>query len=261
MNRSKVVAIVQARMSSERLPGKVLANLGGRPVLEWVTKRLAHARTVDEVLVATSVDPSDDEIAEWCSEAGVRCFRGSLDDVLSRFAEAADHAEAGIVVRITADCPLIDPWLVDSVVRHLLDGDLDYCGLGGEFPDGLDCEAMTAEALRRAYTQASLPSEREHVTPYLQRPDRSFRIGSVEPFVARQHHRLTLDRPEDLSFLRTVVERLGGGPRRPTTGELFALLDAEPELQALNAGIVRNEGYQRSLAKDSEQDGPHAIQP
>jgi len=261
MNRPKVVGIVQARMSSERLPGKVLADLGGRPVLEWVTKRLAHASTVDEVLVATSVDPSDEEIVEWCTEAGVRCFRGSLDDVLSRFAEAADHAEAGIVVRITADCPLIDPKLVDSVVRHLLDGDLDYCGLGGEFPDGLDCEVMTAEALGRAHTEASLASEREHVTPYLQRPDRGFRVGSVEPFVGREHHRWTLDRLEDLSFLRAVANRFGGGPLKPKTGELFALLDAEPELQAVNAGIVRNEGYQRSLAKDSEQDGPHAIQP
>mgnify|MGYP002152448255 CR=1 FL=1 len=230
-------------------------------MLEWVTKRLTHARTVDEVLVATSTDPSDKAIIEWCTEASAKCFRGSLDDVLARFAEAVNHAGAGVVVRITADCPLIDPEIVDSVVRRLLDGDLDYCALGGEFPDGLDCEAMTAEALSRAHTEASLPSEREHVTPYLQRPDRGFRVGSVEPFVGREHHRWTLDRPEDLAFLRAVADRFGDGPLRPATEELLALLDAEPELQTLNGGIVRNEGYQRSLKQDSEQEGPHALQP
>jgi spore coat polysaccharide biosynthesis protein SpsF (cytidylyltransferase family) len=248
-------------MTSQRLPGKVLADLGGRPVLGWVTSRLALAETVKQALVATSTDRSDDPVAAWCAQAGVRCFRGSLDDVLARFVDAATHEEADVIVRITADCPFIDPRLVDQVVQRLLEDRLDYCGLGGEFPDGLDCEAMTLAALLCAHEKATLRSEREHVTPYLKRADAGFRTGSVEPFTGLQHHRWTLDRPEDLAFLEAVVARSGPGPNRPTTEEVLAILGADPSIATLNAGIVRNEGYLQSRARDGGQDGAHDVQP
>jgi spore coat polysaccharide biosynthesis protein SpsF (cytidylyltransferase family) len=255
----KVVAIVQARMTSQRLPGKVLADLGGRPVLGWVTSRLALAETVEQVLVATSTDKYDDPVAAWCEQAGFECFRGSLDDVLARFVDAAAHVEAGVIVRITADCPLIDPGLVDQVVQRLLDDELDYCGLGGEFPDGLDCEAMTFGALLRSHDEAGLLSEREHVTPYLKRPGAGFRTGSVEPFVGLQNHRWTLDRPRDLAFLREIVARSEPGPGRPTTEEVLAILASDPSIATLNAGIVRNEGYLQSRDRDGGQDGAHVV--
>ena len=248
----RVIAVVQARMSSRRLPGKVLAPLAGSPVLGLVVGRLRRTRHVDEVVVATSTDPSDDPVAEWCEQNGTRCHRGSLDDVLDRFLGAARASGATHCVRITADCPLIDPVLVDRVIAQALAEDLDYCGLAGEFPDGLDCEVMTRSALERAAAEAVLPSEREHVTPYLKRPDVSLRRGEVRPFAGLGHHRWTLDRPEDLRFLEAVLARSSGDALTLTTDQILAILGAEPSLMALNADIVRNEGYLRSLDEDGE---------
>lgn len=247
----RVIAVVQARMSSRRLPGKVLTPLAGHPVLGLVVGRLRRAGRVDEVVVATSTDPSDDPVAEWCEENNTRCHRGSLEDVLDRFLGAARASGATHVVRITADCPLIDPVLIDQVIAQALMEDLDYCGLAGEFPDGLDCEIMTRSALERAAAEAMLPSEREHVTPYLKRPDVSLRRGEVRPFAGLGHHRWTLDRPEDLRFLETVLALSSSAALTITTDELMAILGAEPSLMALNSDIVRNEGYLRSLEQDA----------
>lgn len=246
MKKPTVVAIVQARMTSARLPGKVLSDLGGHPVLEWVTSRLLLAETLDKLLVATSNDPSDDPIERWCAQAQVECFRGSLEDVLARFAGAAEQSEADVVVRITADCPLIDADLVDLVVRKLLTDNLDYCGLAGEFPDGLDCEAISVPALQRAHAEASLPSEREHVTPYLKRSRFRFRTGTVEPFKGLDHHRWTLDHPEDLTFLRAVVANSRSGMSGLKTADILTILDGDPWLIQINAGLTRNQGYVHS---------------
>ena len=246
----RVVAIIQARMSSRRLPGKVLTLLADSPVLALIVGRLRRATLVDKVVVATSTDPSDDPIADWCAVSGTRCYRGSLDDVLDRFLGATRASDATHVVRITADCPLIDPDLVDLVIRTTVEQDLDYCGLAGEFPDGLDCEVMTRSALERAAVEAMLPSEREHVTPYLKRPDVSLRRGEVRPFTGLGHQRWTLDRPEDLRFLEAVLERSSKDALSVTTEDILAILEARPDLMAMNAGIVRNEGYLRSLDED-----------
>ena len=246
----RVVAIVQARMSSRRLPGKVLTQLAGSPVLALVVGRLRRATLVDEVVVATSTDPSDDPIGDWCAEGGTRCYRGSLDDVLDRFLGATRASDATHVVRITADCPLIDPDLVDLVIRTTVEQDLDYCGLAGEFPDGLDCEAMSRAVLERAAMEATLPSEREHVTPFLKRPDVPVQRGEVRPFVGLGQHRWTLDQPEDLRFLETVLACAGKDPLTVTTNDVLEVLAQDPGLMALNAGIVRNEGYLRSLDED-----------
>lgn len=245
-----VVAIVQARMSSRRLPGKVLTPLAGHPVLGLVVGRLRGARLIDDVVVATSTDSSDDPIADWCEESGTRCHRGSLDDVLDRFLGAARDTGATHVVRITADCPLIDWGLVDRLVAKTLADDLDYCALAGEFPDGLDCEIMTVGALEIAAHEAVLPSEREHVTPYLKRLDAPLHRGEVRPFTGLGHHRWTLDQPEDLRFLKALFARLGPDPFAITTDQILTTLEAEPFLMNLNAGIVRNEGYLRSLSQD-----------
>ena len=246
----RVVAIIQARMSSRRLPGKVLTLLADSPVLALIVGRLRRATLVDKVVVATSTDPSDDPIADWCAVSGTRCYRGSLDDVLDRFLGATRASDATHVVRITADCPLIDPDLVDLVIRTTVEQDLDYCGLAGEFPDGLDCEVMTRSALERAAVEAMLPSEREHVTPYLKRPDGTLRRGEVRPFVGLGHHRWTLDRPEDLRFLEAVLARSSKDALSVTTEDILAILETGPDLMAMNAGIVRNEGYLRSLGQD-----------
>lgn len=224
--------------------------LAGYPVIGLVVGRLQSATMLDAIVVATSIAPSDDPLADWCAEQAVACHRGSLGDVLDRFVGAARAARATHVVRITADCPLVDPDVVDLVVRHALDGDYAYCGLAGDFPDGLDCEVMTMSALERAAAEATLPSEREHVTPYLQRPDVPISRGQFRPFVGLAHHRWTLDRNEDLTLLAAVFDGIMKDPLDVRTVDVLALLDREPSLLALNAGIVRNEGYLRSLEQD-----------
>ena len=247
----RTVCIVQARMSSTRLPGKVLLPLAGREVLAHVLDRLAFCNTLDEVVVATSSDASDDVLAQWCRARGVPVFRGSLQDVLDRYYQCAIENKATAVVRITADCPALDPTLVDDVVRGFHAGGYDLFYLGGEFPDGLDCQVFSFSALHRAWREAKLLSEREHVGPYVVNHPEWFRIGQLEKFKGLAHHRWTLDEPRDLAFLQSVFERLQRPDGRPfLTQDLLNLLEREHELLQINEGIVRNEGLIKSLAAD-----------
>jgi spore coat polysaccharide biosynthesis protein SpsF len=248
---TRTVCIVQARMSSTRLPGKVLLPLAGRAVLTHVLERLSCCLTLSEVVVATSVDVSDDALAQWCLDQGVQVFRGSLYDVLDRYYQCALSHQAQAVVRITADCPALDPTLVDEVVQGFHSGAYDLFYLGGEFPDGLDCAVFSFSALQRAWREAKFPSEREHVGPYVVNHPEWFRIGHLDKFKGLSHHRWTLDEPRDLAFLQTVFERLQRPDGRPfLTQELLDLLDREPQLAQVNDGIVRNEGLIKSLAAD-----------
>ncbi len=247
----RTVCIIQARMSSTRLPGKVLLPLAGRAVLAHVLERLSCCTTLSEVVVATSDDVSDDVLAQWCLGQGVQVFRGSLNDVLDRYYQCALSHQAQAVVRITADCPALDPTLVDEVVQGFQAGEHDLFYLGGEFPDGLDCAVFSFSALQTAWREAKLPSEREHVGPYVVNHPEWFRIGHLDKFKGLAHHRWTLDEPRDLVFLQSVFERLQRPVGQPfLTQDLLDLLDREPELMEANDGIVRNEGLIKSLAAD-----------
>ena len=203
-----VVAIIQARMGSSRLPGKSLAEIEGRPMLWHVIQRVKRARLVDRVVVATSTAPADDAIEKMCRENDVPCHRGSENDVLDRFYHAARAEKAAQVVRITADCPLIDPEVIDRVVRRFQRGDLDYASnaMVRSYPDGLDTEIFSFSALERAWHEASKTSEREHVTPYLR--SEKFRTANVENDSTSlyQHYRWTVDEAEDLEFIRAVYK-------------------------------------------------------
>lgn len=254
-----VVAILQARTSSSRLPGKVLLPIIGQPMILQQVDRLARCETLDRLVVATSRDESDDILAAHLTAEGVSVHRGPLDDVLARFAGAlgALAPEAEHVVRLTGDCPLVDPAVVDATVRlHLAEG-ADYtsnCAVP-TFPDGLDVEVLRTTALRAADAEARLHSEREHVTPFVRsRPER-FRQAELRAHVDRSHLRLTVDTPADLALVRAVYEALH--PRDPAFGldAVLALLDARPDLVALNADATRNEGYADSLARDREGEG------
>lgn len=249
----RTVCIVQARMSSTRLPGKVLLPLAGREVLAHVLDRLDFCKTLDEVVVATSSDASDDVLAQWCRARGVPVFRGSLQDVLDRYYQCAIENKATAVVRITADCPALDPTLVDEVVRGFHAGRYDLFYLGGEFPDGLDCQVFSLSALERARSEAVLGSEREHVGPYICNHPEFFHLGSLEKFKGLAHHRWTLDEPRDLAFLESVFDRLQRPDGQPfCTQDLLDLLAREPGLLQTNKGIVRNEGLIKSLANDGD---------
>lgn len=249
----RVVAIVQARMGSTRLPGKVLMPLSGSPVIEHVVQRVRACVTVDEVIVATSHDASDDILADWCSTHQVKFFRGSLTDVLDRYYQCAKWTLADAIVRITADCPAVDPVVVDEVVSEFLASRYDLFYLGGEFPDGLDCAVFSMGALARAWREASLPSEREHVGPYITNHPELFKIGQLIKFHGMSHYRWTLDEPRDLIFLQEIFDRLNArGNHIFHIDDVLQLLQREPTLSKINGGIVRNEGLLKSIAADDE---------
>ena len=244
----RIVAIVQARMTSTRLPNKVLLPLVGIPVLEHVVTRLRFAKLLNEIVVATSLDATDNPIAEFCQAKRINCYRGSLADVLDRYYKAATHFEADAIVRITADCPAIDPEVVDEVINAFISGDYDAYSLAGEFPDGLDCQVFSYSAIARAWREASLPSEREHVGPYIEKSHPElFKIGGLYKFTGLSHHRWTLDEKRDYSFLKKVFEQLYR-PNKPfLTQDILDLLHRQPKLIEINAGITRNAGYLKSI--------------
>ena len=236
----KVVAIVQARMGSTRLPGKVLKDLAGETMLARVVDRLRSTGRIDEVLVATTDHTIDDVIVNECQKLSVRVSRGDQDDVLDRYFKAAELASADVVVRITSDCPLIDPEITDKTIAQFLDELPDYASntIVRTYPRGLDTEVISFPALSRAWQRAQKPYEREHVTPYLLEHPSEFRLVSVVGDRDYSAHRWTVDTPEDFLFVRAVYERLkfkGMFSWR----DVLHVLDGEPELLGLNRDVVQ----------------------
>jgi len=206
------LAILQARMSSSRLPGKVLAPVLGEPMIGRQVERLRRTRRIDKLMVATSVDPSDDPLAAYCEGLGLAVFRGSLTDVLDRYRAAlAAYPDAQAVVRLTADCPLADPRLIDEVIarHHAVDADYTSNTLGERtFPHGLDTEVIRPAVLAEAAERAQDPYEREHVTPYIYRRPERYLLAGVSQATSQAELRWTVDYPEDLVFVREVYARL-----------------------------------------------------
>lgn len=244
-----VVAIVQARMGSTRLPGKVLKEICGKTVLWHVVNRLRAARNIDSVLIATTTEASDDPVVSWCRENRVAHFRGSLDDVLDRYYRAAGFCGARTIVRITADCPLIEPTLVDRVIEKFAADGCDHAGVASSFPDGLDAEVFSFEALKKAHAEARLASEREHVTPYIWKNPQTFRLGAVHSETDLSKMRWTVDDEKDFRFVTKVFEGLGAG-RVFHMDDVLEFLRKNPELLEINSQTMRNEGYAKSLKED-----------
>lgn len=245
------VAIIQARVSSSRFPGKVLAPLMGLPMIVFMARRVQQAGLVDEVLVATSTDASDDALASTLAAQGIRCFRGSLDDVLARFHDAALAAGADHVVRLTGDCPLMDADLVDRALSLLADSGADYVSniMPPSYPDGLDVEAFTMTALQDAHAHARLPSQREHVTLYLRAGHAHVRVSGWSGLSDLSGLRWTVDHPDDLLHVQALLAQIEA--RSATGFDRFALYRGI-ELGALSPGAAhrRNEGLAKSLAAD-----------
>ncbi len=243
-------------MSSSRLPGKVLKSLvEGLTVLDCVVQRVSRASLVGEVIVATSSDPSDDVLSAWCASRGYLCFRGSLSDVLSRYYECASSYGADAIVRITGDCPLVDPSLIDELCEIFLSGSHDLVGLDGEFPDGLDCTVFSYDALKRAHESAVLRSEREHVCPFMLKNESDFKVLGVQKFIGLSNLRLTVDEPVDLVVVRQLVSRIErdfGSIIYADWPTINGVIKIMPDVMNLNAGIIRNEGYLRSLELDND---------
>ena len=237
-----VAAVIQARMGSTRLPGKVMMQLGDRPVLSWSVERAGLAEAVDEVIVATSTGAEDDVIEEHARSLGVRCVRGSSDDVLDRYRRALEVTPATTIVRITADCPFIDPGIITAGVNALDAVDRpDYAstGLDGRYARGLDVEAMRRGALEAAAAEATADDEREHVTLFIyRRPDR-FTLAAVPApeWARRPELRFTLDEPADFELISRVADGLGATPTSLVGSDVVAFLDRHPDVAGLNRTV------------------------
>lgn len=251
--RTPVIAIVQARMGSTRLPGKVLRDIGGQPMLAHVLRRVLKCGTLDGVVVATTWNPEDEAVVDAARALGVETFAGHPDDVLDRYYQAASAVQAATVVRITADCPVLDPGEVDRLVAHFLDHPmLAYAALGATYPEGYGAEVFTFAALTTAWREARMPSEREHVTPYIwKQPDR-FKSGFVELPEDLSDLRMTVDEEADHRVVEAMVRALS--PADPFFGVRAAahFLRAHPEISTLNTHIERQAGYRKSLDQDRQ---------
>ena len=251
-----ILGVLQARVSSSRLPGKVLAPILGRAMILRQIERLSRCRRLNRLVVATSADPSDDALAELCAAEGIAVSRGSLDDVLARVMAAARPFAPDWLVRLTGDCPLADPAVIDRVIDATLAADVDYGTNAVEptWPDGLDVEVVRMAVLQAIAAEPRTTAEREHVTLAIhRRPDR-FRLLHVKGEADLSHLRWTVDEPRDLDLVRRIYGALYPVDPAFDTAAVLALLEREPELVTLNRDIVRNEGLAKSLAAERPAD-------
>lgn len=246
--KPKVVAIIQARMGSHRLPGKILRDIAGEPMVMRVVQRAQKASSLDQVVVATTTDPDDQAVVDLLQARKVPFVRGHPTDVLDRYVMAVEAFPADVVVRLTADCPLHDPAVIDKTVNAFLSKlpQVDYASnrLVRSYPIGLDVEVLTRQALQRAADEATEAYQREHVTPYLYEVDGRARLLSVESEQNYGHYRWTVDTPEDLEFVRQVYQHFPGQPDFSWRAVLD-LLQREPQLIEINAHI-HQKGFRES---------------
>jgi spore coat polysaccharide biosynthesis protein SpsF len=251
-----IAAIVQARMGSTRLPGKVLMNLAGKPVLWHIITRLQYASLLDRICVATTRESEDDCIEESCRMWNIPVYRGSREDVLSRYYECAkrigmQRGKEDYIVRITADCPFVDPAIVDILIEKAVTGHYDYVSNTDPptFPDGLDVEVFRFEVLETAVKEARTNSEREHVTPFI-RNNRSFLKYNHASTLDLSNIRLTLDTCEDYKTITAIYDALYHEGEIIYLKDILKLLDSRSDILAFNAQYKRNEGYEKSLCQD-----------
>ncbi|HID73225.1 TPA: acylneuraminate cytidylyltransferase, partial [Candidatus Micrarchaeota archaeon] len=256
MKKPHVVAIIQARLGSTRLPGKTMMDLAGKTMLEHVLFRMKHSKMLDRVVVATTDSESDKVIIEAAGKMGVDWFAGSEEDVLDRFYQAAKKFGADVVVRLTADCPLNDPAVVDKAVKLFLESDADYVSNTVEhtYPNGVDVEVFSMQSLERAWNEGKLISEREHVTTHIWKHPEKFKIIQFTNDRDLSDYRWTVDEPQDAELIRKIFAELGSD-KVFSMDEVIALFEREPELKKLNDGIRRNEGYSKCLREDRKVGG------
>ncbi len=251
-----IAAIIQARMGSTRLQGKVLIDIGGKPLLEHVVERVRKSRLIDDIIIATTDNEQDKAIIKFARRRGIPYYAGSENDVLDRFYQAAQKFCVEVIVRITPDDPFKDPEVIDKIIRHYLTSKdkLDYVSntIKPTYPEGLDVEVFSFAALEKAWNEARKDSEREHVTPYIWNHPELFRLANIENSEDLSHLRWTLDYEEDLRLAREVYARLYRG-QVFLMKDILALLSAEPELARINQGITRNEGYLKSVQREIRQ--------
>ena len=248
-----ILGILQARVSSSRLPGKVLKPLLGEPMLARQIERLKRSKRLDQLLVATSDHVEDEAIATLCAQLDIPCFRGPLEDVLQRFYLAALPFHPTQIVRLTGDCPLADPELIDELIAFHLNGGYDYSSNCWEpsYPDGLDAEVVSFPTLNLLTEKAWTQAEREHVTYFIRRHTQHFKVGQLSRTPSLAHLRWTVDEAADFALVEQIYNRLYPDLPAFTTQDILTLLEQEPELATLNTQHPRNEGLTKSLTKEA----------
>lgn len=237
----RTVIINQARMTSTRLPGKVLKEVMGKPLLEYQIERLKKVKQADDLVIATTINKSDQPIIELCKKLNINYYRGSEEDVLSRYYEAAKQYQADVIVRVTSDCPLIDPAVIDEVINTYRENAHKYNYVSNTlertYPRGMDTEVFSIEALKEAYDKAVLTPEREHVTLYIYSHPEKFRLFSVKYKKDESSHRWTVDTEEDFILIKTILEELY--PQKPdfTMEDCLELMVKRPELIKINQHV------------------------
>lgn len=247
-----VVAIIQARMGSTRLPGKVLEEVYGVPLLKIMLQRVALSKKLNQVVVATSTLESDDPIVEFCYDEGIEVFRGSEENVLSRYYECATQFGATVIVRLTADCPLIDPGVIDETVTLFESSGVDFAANtvppeNSTFPDGSDVEVFSYPALTRAFKEVEKSFDKEHVTFYFWKyPGRNFKTKQLQNSENWSKYRLTVDYPEDLEVVKQISAKFSNGKEIPRLAEIINYLEERPELFALNSKYHSGQEWDKS---------------
>ncbi|MBI4667270.1 MAG: glycosyltransferase family protein [Nitrospinae bacterium] len=244
-----VTAIVQARVASTRLRRKILEPVGDKPLILWVTSRLRAAALVDDVVIATSLSPADDEVFELARREGILCHRGSEDDVLDRFIGAAKLCPADTIIRATGDNPLLDSVTLDLMIKSHLDSGSDYTGANGVVPLGSTAEVVALHALKSAWEEARETPYREHVTPFIHSQPGRFKVRAANPaeYLAGKNYRLTVDTNEDLALMRVLCAELGKAGKPFDAHGAVELLDRRPELVSINMEVLQKD-WRRELS-------------
>ena len=252
-----IYAMIQARMGSSRLPGKVMKEVLGKPILQHIIERLDFCNEIDKIIVITSDEAENEPIRELCDNLSVDCFSGNEFDVLDRYYQAAivlNLNDGDNIVRITADCPLIDPKIVDEVIRKHLEGNFDYTTntLIRSFPDGLDCEVFTVPILKEMWDTAKLKSEREHVTLFIKNNPDNYNLGNIKQDCDLSDLRWTVDEKEDFILIKKIYECLYDEEKIFLMEDILELFNNNPSLLKINDMYERNEGLMKSLENDEE---------
>lgn len=246
-----VGAIVQARMTSTRLPGKVMMEICGRPVIDYLLERLSFCKNLQIIVLATTTNREDDPVADYVQKKGIPLYRGSEHDVLDRYYQAARQFGVTDIMRITADCPLLDPNICDRLVEAYLHKKVDYIVTAQTFAEGLDGEVFSFKILEKAWKEARLKTEREYVTQYFHNQKQLFKMSILHNERDDSKYRFTVDEKNDFLVVKSILEEFTRqGNKVYQTADIKKFLDAHPEIFVLNAHIIRNEGLQKSLKED-----------
>ena len=246
-----LLAIVQARLSSKRLPNKVLLKVCGKPLIEYLFDRLKKVKKIDKIILATSNSTKDDELIKFSNNLNIETFRGSEKDVLERFYKAAKYFKADKILRITGDCPLISPKIINRLIKYFSTINIDYAYTSERFAEGLDCEIFTYNALKKTYLSAKKQSEREHITQYIKNNPKKFKISSLHNKKDESIYRITVDEKQDFKVVKSIIENFNKKKLNfYEFDEIKKFLDLNINIKNINKKIMRNQGLYNSLLKD-----------